>query len=183
MNTRAFLACGLDQPLTEAMAAKASLWRSQDKHSRYRWLDPASYHLTLCFLGELDAVSLNNLQAKLSTTAIKLDVKLTITELVFFPSLTKPKIIAVNLAPSEQLMGFQQRLCRLVRDAGIQLNHHRYLPHISVARAAGYPANLALNMPAVSIDQTWQVRNFSLFKSRLTPRGAVYTPLNSYSLV
>ncbi len=153
-------------------------------HSRaVRWSDPVGMHLTLHFLGETPERLVEPLLVGMRTIAAPA-LRLSLDRLGCFPPTGSLRVVWVGL--SGDLAGLEalfQSLVSVVQSVGLPTDPRPFTPHITLARArpAATPAELrALRaaLPAVVPQPlTWQSERPILFRSQLTPRGAIYTPL------
>ena len=64
---RCFVAIPISDELRAAIASAVDRWRSTDAPLGLRWTDPASWHVTLAFMGATDPRSVPRLDATLRT--------------------------------------------------------------------------------------------------------------------
>jgi 2'-5' RNA ligase len=82
------------------------------------------------------------------------------------------------------LKALHKKVDQALTRVGVEPDQRAYFPHITLARlkrSSGSVRNMleqsgGLTSPAFSVDR------FSLFESKLTPEGAVYTAIEDYSL-
>lgn len=153
-------------------------------HSRaVRWSDPVGMHLTLHFLGETPERLVEPLLAGMRAITVPA-LRLSLDRLGCFPPTGSLRVVWVGL--SGDLAGLEalfQSLASVIQSVGLPTDPRPFTPHITLARArpAATPAELrALRaaLPAVVPQPlVWQSERPILFRSQLTPRGAIYTPL------
>ena len=129
---------------------------------------PASqYHLTLAFLGDVEA----GRRAELMALVAGLDwpaVRLTLDRTGSFGKDTG------WLAPSqtpEPLLAAVQNLHRHLRLAGFHVERRRWRPHLTILRRQQTPLPPAALEPLLP----WPLERLQLLSSDLTPRGPRYT--------
>lgn len=153
-------------------------------HSRaVRWSDPVGMHLTLHFLGETPERLVEPLLAGMRAITAP-SLRLNLDRLGCFPSTGSLRVVWVGLSGDlTALETLHRSLAGVIRSVGLPTDTRPFTPHITLARArpTATPAELrALRaaLPAI-IPQplTWQSEPPILFRSQLTPRGAIYTPL------
>ena len=66
---RCFVAVSLGDELRATLATSVAAWKGHDDLMRLRWSDPASWHLTLAFLGDIDAESVGVVADALRTVS------------------------------------------------------------------------------------------------------------------
>jgi 2'-5' RNA ligase len=137
-----------------------------------------SLHLTLAFLGDVDADRVPDLESVLAGIAWR-PARCRFAEPLFLPAHGKRRVVALQL---DDQIGTLPRLQREVATglvaAGLYEPERRpWLPHVTVARfrRPGHPFPLQ----NVNIGPFGVVR-MVLYSSHLEPSGAVHTPLAEY---
>ncbi|GAB57469.1 RNA 2',3'-cyclic phosphodiesterase [Rheinheimera nanhaiensis] len=132
-------------------------------------VDVDNLHLTLFFLGQVDATQ----QQRLISAAQQITIPPFSLTLDTLSSFIKPKIL--YLAPSQQpdaLLQLQQQVAQCCKALGFSDIHDKYRPHITLARHAVCDA--ALQQPVEPL--TLLVSEFALYQS-VNINGAVrYLP-------
>jgi 2'-5' RNA ligase len=193
---RAFLAVELSQDVRSRIALaqqslKAALARELPRAVRLSWVQPASIHLTVKFLGDMDEQVIEPLRDAL-VSALHDDRALAIPleRLGAFPSLQSPRVLWVG--PSEQwqrgdevkrLAALHQSVETCCDTLGFAMDGRPLSPHLTLARIkAGWrECGQALTKSGV-LDQSLSlgaltVDSIVLMKSELRPPGSVYTKL------
>ncbi|WP_322495618.1 RNA 2',3'-cyclic phosphodiesterase [Chloroflexus sp.] len=153
-------------------------------HSRaVRWSDPVGMHLTLHFLGETPERLVEPLLAGMRAISVPA-LRLSLDQLGCFPLTGSLRVVWVGLSGDlAGLATLYQSLAEVVQSVGLPTDSRPFTPHITLARARpeATPAELrALRaaLPAVVPQPiVWQSERPILFRSQLTPRGSIYTPL------
>jgi 2'-5' RNA ligase len=133
-----------------------------------RHIDPSSFHVTLCFLGNVAVDALEPVHAEFAA----LDAHSTAVEatgLIGLPRVAAARVAAIELAPHAALAAWAGRLAARLRPAD-----RRFRPHISVARSRlpmRFPAEpLAAPLPLV-------LEAPAVYRSDLLASGAGYLRL------
>lgn len=149
-----------------------------------RWVPAEQIHLTLAFLGEVEEAAVVSLDEELRRIHLP-EFKLCFSGTGCFPGRHRPRVLWIGLKPHPYL----QRLAALVREAvlicGIHQEERPFSPHITLARLKLPPSrelDSFLDQRQKQQLPTFRVHEFTLFQSRLTPQGAVHTPVKSYPL-
>ena len=193
---RAFLAVELSQELRAELATiqqelKRSLEAKMQGGTRISWAQPASIHLTLKFLGDINEQMIDRLRAALEE-AIGSQVAVTVPleRLGVFPHLQSPRVLWVG--PSEKWeKGTEAKRVAEIHDAIEQvcegLNFLRetrpFSPHLTLARikmgerhvGAALAKSGMLDLP-VAVG-SFAMESVVLMQSELKPTGSVYTKL------
>ena len=146
-----------------------------------RWTKPENLHLTLKFLGEVEATRVPQLATLLDTIQFH-TFTAGIGELGIFSSTMAIKILWIHIQ-GEQLPNLQKKVDQVLS------NHFtleaRFMSHLTIARVKSVVNRerflkeifqFKLNSVEFSVDE------FLLIKSCLTSDGPVYTPIHRYSL-
>ena len=163
---------------------KRSLGRLQTDIPGARWVPAEQIHLTLAFLGEVEQGVVERLTgelARIHTSAFELSF----SGAGCFPNRKRPRVIWIGLEPEPRLEELAARVHEAVLACDIPQEERPFSAHITLARLK-FPASRESgafldqhqkgNLPPLS------VREFILFQSRLTPQGAVHTPIKNFAL-
>lgn len=139
-------------------------------------VDNDNLHLTLFFLGQVDAAQ----QQRLVVAAQQINVaafSLTLDHLACF---AKPKIL--YLAPSvvpDELLQLQQQLAALCKAEGFYDSHDKYRPHITLARHAVCAEDYYRPVPL----RIFNITEFALYHSKDSEGRVHYQPLMAFNLI
>jgi len=168
---RLFIAVDLDEAARRACAAAAASLRSAGVEAR--WVAPENYHITVAFLGGVDAERVDDAQRILARTANGLrtfDIGIEIVGA--FPNQGTARVIWAG--PRRPVPEFGAT-CRAVREGlselGFALDDTHDDPHVTLARAAGRLPPLTFHRAQL------RVRSLALYESFTEPRGARYVRL------
>jgi len=186
---RAFIAIELPQDL------KQSLAQLQDKlkaaAADLKWVKPENIHLTLKFLGEIEAQKQEEIANIIEAIAGKTSpFSLRICSLGAFPKRDFPRVIWVGLDKGAQeaekiAQGLEEKLELL----GIPGEERPFSAHITLGRVksnlnreklVGLLTALQDNFQAGKAE--FRVTKITFFKSTLTPKGPLYEALKTINL-
>ena len=193
---RTFLAVELSESLRTNLAnihveLKQRLGRELSKNVRISWIQPASLHLTVKFLGDIDEQLVAPMQHAIENVLSgHRAVEIPLDRLGVFPRLQQPRILWVG--PSEQWEKDRDAarltsLHRAIEDCCISLNlapdTRPLSPHLTLARikegGRDFGQILArsglLDKPLSA--GSMEVKAIALMQSELKPTGSVYTKL------
>ncbi|MCL6251740.1 RNA 2',3'-cyclic phosphodiesterase [Altererythrobacter sp. KTW20L] len=146
-----------------------------------RWQDEEQLHLTLAFLGDVDEHSAQDLASALESVAFS-PFALAVAGVGHFEHKGRVKAIWAGLSASEALDALRRRVVRACQSAGLEPDHRRFAPHITLARfshpAPEVPAWLARHARLHS--ELFTVSHFGLFRSHLSAAGASYEELAQF---
>ena len=181
---RLFIAIELP-PQVQAVLAAARV--RLDRHTlAVRWVDPASAHLTLKFLGATPPDRVERIVAATKEAArLHHFFTLSTAGLGVFPSSKAPRVVWLGLSGSlAELRDLQADIERLVAPLGYPAERRPFSPHLTLGRTAkdASPTELAaigatINASTAEAAATWRVSTVSLMRSELGAGGARYTAL------
>ena len=148
-----------------------------------RWIDPENYHITLRFIGDVDAALARDIAAMLDQVD-RHGFELRIDGLSSFGGRKPRQLIATVSAPSA-LPELQAEQERILQRMGLEPEGRKYTPHVTLARlressnrqVADY---LAERGPFRSTP--FQVGRFVLYSSRSSVGGGPYVVEAAYPL-
>lgn len=170
---------GLELP--EAVVGQFALMRGGIVGAR--WLEPGDYHVTLRFIGDIDARAARDVDETLG------DIRRPTTP-VRFEGLSwfggdKPRAIVARVKPEPALMDLQAEQERRLRRIGIEPETRKYTPHVTLARLRGasqiaVASYLALRGALVA--DPFTAERFVLFSARDGSGGGPYVVEAAYPL-
>ena len=176
MKIRSFISLDLPLSLRHELSGHAKLIAGQDKRQKIRWLPPENYHLTLVFLGEVESTILSGLQFELEQKLEAAEsVTLTISAITPFP-FSRPRIAAVLVEQTAELLRLQSDVANCVRKYGITLERRRFVPHVTLGRLKPR-AGKTVDFKVRNILLSGIADSVTLFQSELTPDGAIHSAL------
>ena len=129
---RCFVAIPISDELRAAIASAVDRWRSTDAPLGLRWTDPASWHVTLAFMGATDPRSVPRLHATLRTVAARHGAfELPVGGIGAFPSASTARVVWIGVADPEGTLG------RLAADLHVALGlevSQPFTAHLTLAR-------------------------------------------------
>ena len=183
---RAFVAVDLPGHVKEALSALQARMPPMEARC-VRWVRAGGIHLTLCFLGDVDAGLVPAISEQVSAaTAQSGPFTLALADVGAFPSLGRPRVFWVGLSgETERLRLLQSRVEGALTRVGYRPERRPFDPHLTVgrvrrearpdeARRAGQAfGGLSVPDPA----PTFRADSVVLFRSHLGPGGAEYERL------
>jgi len=133
---RLFLA--LDPSSEEKERIRASIEGVSGAGFPLRWADPASYHITLKFLGEVRQDQLDPLrQAVERVAAASPPFDFTLGAIGGYPTLRRPQVVWMAVEAAPLLRFLKQDLEWALADLGFPREMRAFHPHITLARGPG----------------------------------------------
>ncbi|MCG6122758.1 MAG: RNA 2',3'-cyclic phosphodiesterase [Microvirga sp.] len=98
-----------------------------------RFVDPANYHLTLRFIGDVDRATANDVDAALAEIRARPAIPVTFDALDTFGG-DRPHALIARARPDRALAELQAEIERALRRAGIEPERRKFVPHVTLAR-------------------------------------------------
>lgn len=134
---------------------------------------PANLHITLNFLGMVDADTRDCLEQAAGEIQVP-PFELALDRFGYWP---RPRVMWLGCSETPpSLLGLVERLNRVVKQCGLQPEKRPFHTHLTLLRKAKQP-------PTVSApDLSWQVNDFVLVESVTAPGGVEYRVLRRWPL-
>lgn len=187
---RAFIALPLPADWTEALGfVIAELQKAMP--SGVRWVNPSGIHLTLKFLGPTDPNLADRIIAALGRQFDAPAVpQLTLAGLGTFPAGRNPRVIWAGVSGDPATLdALHERAEDAVAGLGWPAEKRPFRPHLTLGRVRDRaPARQrqaiadVIARSALPAAASWRPDTVRLFRSELTPRGAIYTSLGDVKI-
>jgi RNA 2',3'-cyclic 3'-phosphodiesterase len=148
-----------------------------------RWIDPENYHLTLRFIGDVDA-SVAREVAFILGTVRRGGFSLRLNGLSSFGG-RKPRAIVALAEPTPALLELQSEQERLLQRLGLEPEGRKYTPHVTVARLRDSSSRQVadyLSTRGHFRAPPFEVEHFVLYSSRDSVGGGPYVVEAEYPL-
>lgn len=171
---------GFGALITELRAADSSFSKN-----RARWVRPENLHVTLKFIGHVDAGKLDAIQAALAEVRVDRQIELRFRGLGFFPNGKRPRVFWAGIEASPNLAPLAAEIEARLAKVGISGETREFAPHLTLARFD--PPGISDGLSAIAQENVARefgaVRTgeFHLFESKTKSSGAEYTRLASFS--
>lgn len=158
-------------------AARAALSRLAEPLHGIAWVPPGRLHLTLRFLGDLDAAAKAVVEERLAAIQVE-PFLLPLSGVGAFPPQGPPHTVWTGTgAGHPRLFQLRQRLDDALLSAGLPLDVRTFIPHVTLGRCGPEAASVAAWLrrhrdfegPPIRVDC------FELCASELRPAGAAHT--------
>lgn len=181
---RLFLAIPAPEPVRDRIAHHVERLATRDWP--VRWTDPAQTHLTLHFIGEVEAARAELLRIALPGLAARHTAfALTTGKVGLFPNDRKPRVIWLGLdGDPAPLQALHRDLGALLARYEFPLEERPLAPHLTIGRLRDQPPAAAVMEVSTTI-RGWQpgeplpfpVDEVVLYRSHLSKDGARYEPI------
>jgi 2'-5' RNA ligase len=187
---RSFIAIGLPGEVKQALTHVQQKFKNAGR-APVRWVDPNIIHLTLKFLGDIDAVDTVKITAAMEEAARALSkFSIEVSGLGVFPNLQRVQIVWVGLSGElEKLNQLHKRIETALTPLGFKPEGRPFTPHLTLGRVrdnARPDERQALGRLVSGTDFKEKyiitVKSIDLMKSQLTREGPIYTKIGSAAL-
>ncbi len=161
-----------------------------------RFVSPESLHVTLKFIGEQPDDKLGVIKDALATVqAESMDVSFRVVG--FFPTAKSARVFWIGIEADARLPRLADEIDKALEPLGIEREQRAFSPHLTLARSgSGRPLRGRGDRPnrlfSVLQDRlaqmpppefgTMTARDFFLYLSKLSPKGAQYSKLERFAL-
>lgn len=180
-SLRLFLAVSVPGPQLDWVSERVGELRARWPEAR--WIPPENQHVTLKFLGSTDPAQLGYVVAAGEAVAAgRGAASLTLRDLGVFPSARRARVLWVGFEDPQGLLACLARdLDDRLAGLGFEPEKRPYSPHLTIARFKR-PTAIGELPPLAGVPKPFDLRRFALWRSRLSPKGATYERLFSFSL-
>ena len=144
------------------------------------WVAPANMHLTLRFLGEVAEPVARELEERLSGPFKTPAFRLAAAGFGAFPPSGPPRVFWLGLtAGAEELARVHDEVEERVSGLGFDKEDRPFRAHLTLGRVKAPLSGARRVIASMPVEPVGEctVTQVTLFQSRLSPRGAVYTAL------
>lgn len=173
---RAFLAFEISAPVKEYL--QGVIRGMASRITGVKWVKSGGQHITLKFFSEIEETMANNMKERLARIENMYGpFEATIKGVDAFPNKRRARVIVVTM---EKGVDIAKAIFHDIEDAlltlGIEKEKRDFTPHITLGRRKE-PAPL-LERDITGLDEmSFIIDQLVLFRSTLTPQGAIYAPV------
>jgi 2'-5' RNA ligase len=182
---RLFVAVDIPAGLLEALNDSLAPLRARSEVTSARWTTPANQHVTLKFLGWVEAEAVDPVAATLVSVASSHEPStITLAGLGAFPSERRARVLWAGLDdPAGLLSALASDLEAALVPVGFKAEKRGFTPHVTLARFKP-PASIAgvLSEERGVAPARFDVDHLVLYRSHLHPKGASYEVLGTIPL-
>jgi 2'-5' RNA ligase len=187
---RLFIAITVPEDVkAEIEKAQAALRRALPKGC-VRWARREQFHLTLKFLGDVEAERVGPLTAALEAACRGFRaLKLRAEQVGFFPDPRRPRVLWVGVNDrEEQLPPVQHAIQEATREYAAEEANERFTGHVTLGRIKGLRRTEAETLAGLASGLAqrffgaWTCERVELIRSQLSPQGAHHTTIAAVRL-
>jgi len=184
-NIRVFLAISLGPAQRSELQQSLNGLKQTLSAPALRWIPEENWHITLKFLGNTDLQ-----QIPMLTTALEDELQqhstfqLKLTRFDWFPSATKPTILAAFPEPCESLNRLAMAVDIILTQYGFRPETRNFRPHLSLARTRKGQRPKGIELLPIAIDPIIMgVEKIDLLQSQPKKQTVCYSKLASFPLL
>lgn len=181
----------LDFPDAVRQAVRDLIARLKPACRSARWVRPEAMHITLKFIGEVDAEKLTSIRSALAPVHSAAPVEMQFRGLGFFPNERRPRVLWCGVEASLNLAELAAAVERALVPLGIPAESRDFVPHLTLARFQAEGGSrrdvealvrAAGELKSYDFGRTRET-GFHLIESVLKPAGAEYKRLETFNLL
>lgn len=189
-QVRCFIAVELPEEIRAGLSRLQTKLKSGNQFS-VKWVDPYSVHLTLKFLGNINADMTSQITEAMGEAAQGVSpFHLEIKGLGVFPNPRRVQVIWVGISGEvDKLLQLQKGIESALARLGFTPEARAFTPHLTLARVRDLASpderqRLGQLIASTKFEAgyTFPVNAVSLMRSQLTREGAIYSQLSSVEL-
>lgn len=183
---RLFVALPVPETVRERIAEFGRELSKQMSPATVRWTPVEQIHLTLTFLGKVAAAAVPELRAALDRATRGIGpFQLAVAQAGAFPSIDRARVIWIGLAgDAAPLLRLQDQVARATATLCEKEERRGFSPHLTIGRVREGERKIGSALKSTTLPQCepWKADTVHLMHSRLSPHGAVHTPLAEFRL-
>ena len=148
-----------------------------------RWVRPEGIHLTLKFFGYVSETDIANISQVVKNNIVNVKpFMVNVRRVGVFPSVNRARVLWLGMdGDIDILIDLQKKIDKGLQEYGFEMENRPFSPHVTLARIKE-PKGLIGLAKIIEKSEEYAAGSFSvgglnLFKSTLTPKGAIYTKL------
>ena len=181
---RSFIALELSDEIKTELDRIEGVLKKSD--ANVKWIKPGSIHLTLKFLGYITEEKIASISEKIERIASETSpFDIVLNEIGVFPTWDRARVIWVGVGEGS---GNVETLAGMIEEAmseeGFEKEKRSFRSHLTLGRVRSPKNKEKLEKEALSVEvkpAKSHISKIILFKSDLSPEGAVHTPLYTAS--
>jgi 2'-5' RNA ligase len=147
-----------------------------------RWIEPADYHITLRFIGDVDGATARDITLGLADGPAPPAPTVTLEALDSFGG-ARPRAVIARVAPAPDLLHLQAEQEALMERLGLAPERRKYTPHVTLARLRrSTPGEVAsyLALQGLFAASSFTPGRFVLYSARESTGGGPYVVEAAY---
>jgi 2'-5' RNA ligase len=187
---RTFVAIDFSPEIIRKINDVINYFKTQTPEKALKWVAPENLHLTVKFLGDVPDNKIE--QVKMLINQALENVKsfeIGVEKLGMYPNPGSPRVVWLGITGGEPLKEIHKKLESQLQEAEIEPEKRSFSPHLTIARVRRNADKQTVKeigeaLSKFKVDSLGKclINHVVLYKSELTPKGPIYTPLLSSPL-
>lgn len=183
---RTFIAIDIDQPPKQKISGLID--QLSKSNADVKWITENQMHFTLKFLGQTDELLVPKISGVLESIAEDFgEFTILLSDIGAFPNIKRPRVIWLGIDKGkDKLELLNEKIETSLEKLGFEKEKRRFTAHLTLGRVRSLKNIEGLKALIAKIDIRIQdevkVNKVILYRSTLTPKGAIYTPLRELPL-
>ncbi|MFH1612459.1 MAG: RNA 2',3'-cyclic phosphodiesterase [bacterium] len=189
MIIRSFISIELSKTIKSNLIKIQNFLKTSN--SDVKWEKQENHHLTLLFLGNIDESQLKQIIPTLNNAMKNFpSFKIKLENINILPNLQDPRVIWLGVSnEKEKIIYLHNLIAKELKNIGVKTEKRKFSPHITLGRIK---SNVKINKlitlirniktSNISNIDDFKVKQISLMKSILMPKGSIYIPLENFNL-
>ena len=187
---RSFIAIELPSKIKTELSGLVG--RLSPKYQRsVKWVNPEGIHLTLKFLGSVPEEKISDIIDVLDDIASESHpFELCLDEVGAFPNLKSPRVAWVGISGNlHDLSSIHRKIENSIVHLGFEKEKRVFSAHLTIGRVKDSTNKIEradigrdLSVSAIKQSLPFSINGFTLMKSTLTPKGAIYEQIACFTL-
>ena len=187
---RLFIAVDFPPEIIAKIAKINTYLQTQVPGRMLKWVSPENLHLTLKFLGDVRKDRLPELKTRLENALVgQSGFCIAIEGMGMYPSPNKPRVLWLGIKDQGNLKEIHHKLTLALEVFDPEPEKRSFSPHLTIARIRQNSDRESIREVGKTLSQfkvdtlgKLNICSVQLYKSELTPRGPIYTALQSVPL-
>jgi 2'-5' RNA ligase len=179
---RAFIAIELPESIRAALRREQASFRPASPDAR--WTQPEGIHLTLKFLGEISDRKVREVCESLKNLGQFESFAVGLKGFGFFPDARRPRVFWAGVEAPASLRRLAEQVEEAMGRIGFAREERPFRPHLTLARFRVPQPQPALQALLTQQGEqelgNFEVSEFFLFESKLSPQGAQYRKVERF---
>jgi 2'-5' RNA ligase len=160
--------------------------RQTFNYDKIKWVESNNFHITLKFLGETNTEIVEKISNELNIFEKKSSFSIDLKGFGIFANPYKPRVLWIGIDKNENLSNLKKQIENITKKYGFVPDKNFFNPHLTLARPKFIENKKLLQELLKKYEnktfQTCKIDKLFFFQSKLTPKGAIYTPIKIIQL-
>ena len=187
---RTFIAVDFSPEVIRKINNVITFFKTQTPEKALKWVAPENLHLTVKFLGDVPDNKIEQVKMLINQSLQNVkSFEIGVEGLGMYPNPGSPRVVWLGITCGEPLKEIKKKLDLQLQKADIEPERRSFSPHLTIARVRRNADKQTVKeigeaLSKFKVDSLGKCRinHVILYKSELTPKGPIYSPLLSSPL-